>query len=135
MNYITKLQNTVAIYEDCINDLRSYLALPKFNWPEDHVNVADVHLRLRAIEERLGALEAGEYDDPKAELENKPRGYSALDAKSRSIVTVLALSPEDAGTEIKRELNLNPSRAPYYDKWVAGGRKVRTDDGAVTELG
>jgi len=58
MNYITKLQNKVAIYEDAITELRRYLALPKFNWPDDYVHVNDIRLRLReCIEDRLVALD------------------------------------------------------------------------------
>jgi len=57
--------------------------------------------------------------------------YAALDKNGRSIVTILATDPAHADAEVKRELNLNPSRTPYYERWVAAGRKLRMDDGTV----
>jgi hypothetical protein len=40
------------------------------------------------------------------------------------IVTVIAASHVDAVAEIERQLTLNPSRRPYFDKWVADGRII-----------
>ena len=47
MNYIKKLEKKIEIYEQGIDEIKRYLALDKFRWPENHVNVNDIHLRLR----------------------------------------------------------------------------------------
>lgn len=50
--------------------------------------------------------------------------YKALDENGWSITSVIAKDKEAAQKEIERQLQLNPSRIPYYKRWVAAGRPV-----------
>lgn len=62
------------------------------------------------------------------------RAFTALDAKGHGIITVLS-TLDEAGEAIRAELLKNDSRRPYLPKWEQGGRRVRTADGTVMELG
>jgi len=55
MNYIKRLEAEnlekgaeIVGYAHIIEEIKRYLALPKFNWPEDWVNIKDI---LRIIEQ------------------------------------------------------------------------------------
>ena len=57
MNHIKKLQKQNRIYEDDINELKRYLQSSKFHWPENHVNVNDIFLRLSEMDSKLNDLD------------------------------------------------------------------------------
>jgi hypothetical protein len=57
LNHIVKLQRQVAEYKDSIDELRGYLNSDKFAWPNNHVNTADIFLRLREMDERLADID------------------------------------------------------------------------------
>ena len=57
MNYIQTLQEENKMLKETIQNLESYLTLPKFNYPDNQVNVNDIFLRLD--EQKQNMLEAG----------------------------------------------------------------------------
>ena len=59
---------------------------------------------------------------------SEARAYCAVDKNGRSMITVLAHSTGEATAQIKEQLNRNPSRTPYYDKWMRAGCLVRKKD-------
>jgi len=54
--------------------------------------------------------------------------YRALDDRGWSITTVIADDEGRAREEIARQLQLNPGRLYYYDRWLEGGRRVQRVD-------
>ena len=52
------------------------------------------------------------------------RRYRALDANDYPITSVLATSEEEARVKITQQLQLNPSRVPYYQHWIEHGEKI-----------
>lgn len=55
---------------------------------------------------------------------NRPRWYTALTKTGQTIITIRANNKLEANKAIEDELKKNPSRQPYFDSWVAGGREV-----------
>lgn len=50
----------------------------------------------------------------------------AVDSGSLAPITsVIAHSQAEAEAEVERQLNSNPSRVPYFDRWVKDGRIIR----------
>jgi len=56
MNHIKKLQQENKMLKETIQNLEHYLTLPKFNAPNNQVNVKDIFLRLD--EQKQNMLEA-----------------------------------------------------------------------------
>jgi len=49
-SYIERLQEENKRLRNGLDDIKRYCQLPKFNWPENHVNVNDILLRINEIE-------------------------------------------------------------------------------------
>jgi hypothetical protein len=57
MNYILQLEVKHKIMRDGLKRLREYADSSKFNYPDNHMNVEDLRLRLREIETDLDFFE------------------------------------------------------------------------------
>lgn len=53
--------------------------------------------------------------------------YTAVVNQQR-IITVIAESEEEARSQVRIELNRNPSRRPYLTAWVNAGEQLITPD-------
>lgn len=66
-----KVKNAIIkAYEEGIEEIRSYLSLPKFHWPDNQVNISDIFLRVNELKNHINDIEVD--IENKIERELKP---------------------------------------------------------------
>jgi len=64
-------EKLIDAYKEGIREIRSYLSLPKFYWPDNNVNVSDIFLRIEELNSIVRDIENNE--DNRVYIESQAR--------------------------------------------------------------
>jgi hypothetical protein len=90
MNYILQLELKTTIMAVHIAEITDYLNSSKFDWPDDHVNVNDLRLRLKELQNALNEPERSLRLCPNYDCDDHGKGVAWHTCGKCGTDTVLA---------------------------------------------